>query len=60
MSRAELKLGQEAIIEARVFRKGPKPKYIPTALWRWCARQRFSFAGRWENLGEISRAKTLL
>ncbi len=46
----------ESVIEARVFRIKPKPRFIPYKLWRKLAKSRLRLFGRWEDKGIISTA----
>lgn len=46
-------MGAKLSINAKVFRKGPKPRWIPSRVWGWLARKRIPGTGKWENLGKI-------
>ncbi len=46
----------ESVIEARIFRIKPKPRFVPYKLWRLLARTRLRIFGKWEDKGIISTA----
>ena len=54
---ADANIGQRITLYARVFRKGPKPKLIPNALWRWAARRRIPGTGRGEEMRKVASSE---
>lgn len=52
-----IELRPTAVIEARVFRASPAPRFVPQWVWTALAKRRIPGTGRWENLGEIASSK---